>query len=268
MLRPMVRQAERIGALYGSPLRFELVAEELRGELRAGSISPGDRLPAERDLCQRFAVSRGTVRRALGRLRDLGLIRPAARGWIVCEPSLGEPNALLSFSEMAAEAGAAATSDVLAARTRLAHPDEAAALDISATSQIFELTRLRRLAGVPIGIEVTRLPQHVAEVIAGADLANGSLYAHLRAGGVKPARAEYVVQASVVSEWEASLLDVAPGSAALITSAVTYDTGLRAIELSRSLFRADRYRFQATLSAERSAPGRGSYLLHNQGGSP
>ncbi len=68
MLRPMVRQAERIGALYGSPLRFELVAEELRGELRAGSISPGDRLPAERDLCQRFAVSRGTVRRALGRL--------------------------------------------------------------------------------------------------------------------------------------------------------------------------------------------------------
>ncbi len=186
----------------------------------------------------------------------------------MCEPSLGEPNALLSFSEMAAEAGAAATSDVLAARTRRAHPDEAAALDISATGQIFELTRLRRLAGVPIGIEVTRLPQHVAEVIAGADLANGSLYAHLRAGGVKPARAEYVVQASVVSEWEASLLDVAPGSAALITSAVTYDTGLRAIELSRSLFRADRYRFQATLSAERSAPGRGSYLLHNQGGSP
>src|SRR5258706_16361679 len=180
MLRPMVRQAERIGALYGSPLRFELVAEELRGELRAGSISPGDRLPAERDLCQRFAVSRGTVRRALGRLRDLGLIRPAARGWIVWEPSLGEANALLSFSEMAAEAGAAATSDVLAARTRLAHPDEAAALDISATSQIFEVTRLRRLAGVAIWIEATRLAPHRGEVIAGADPANGSPYADPR----------------------------------------------------------------------------------------
>ena len=105
-------------------------------------------------------------------------------------------------------------------------------------------------------------------VIAGADLANGSLYAHLRASGVKPARADYVVQASVMTEWEASLLDVAPGSAALIMSAVTFDTEFRAIELSRSLFRADRYRFQATLSAERSAPGRGSYLLHYQGGSP
>src|SRR5258708_27804078 len=150
----MVGQVEGAGALYGSQLRFERVADEVRAELRAGSLGPGERLPAERDLCQRFAVSRGTVRRALGRLRDLGLIRPAARGWIVCEPSLGEPNALLSFSEMAAEAGAAATSDVLAERTRRAHPDEAAALDISATSQIFELTRLRRLAGVPIGIQV------------------------------------------------------------------------------------------------------------------
>src|SRR5258706_6814816 len=111
---------------------------------------------------------------------------------------------------MAAEAGAAATSDVLAERTRRAHPDEAAALDISATSQIFELTRLRRLAGVPIGIEVTRLPQHVAEVIAGADLANGSLYAHLRAGGGETAPAESVVQAPVVTEWGAPHIDVAP----------------------------------------------------------
>src|SRR5260221_11289794 len=125
MLRPMVRQAERIGALYGSPLRFELVAEELRGELRAGSLSPGDRLPAERDLCQRFAVSRGTVRRALGRLRDLGLIRPAAWGWIVCEPSPGEPTAVLIFSEMPAETGAAAPPDVRAERRRRGSAREA-----------------------------------------------------------------------------------------------------------------------------------------------
>jgi GntR family transcriptional regulator len=264
----MVRRAEGTAVLQVSQLRFERVAEELRRELRAGSLSAGDRLPAERDLCRRFAVSRGTVRRALSRLRDLGLIRPAARGWIVCEPSLGEPNALLSFSEMAAEAGAVATSDVLAARTRRVHPDEAAALDMSAAGQIFELTRLRRLSGVPIGIEVTRLPQDIAAGVAGADLANGSLYAHLRAGGVTPARAEYVVQASIVSEWEASLLDIPPGSAALILSAVTYDTRSRAIELSRSLFRADRYRFLATLSTDRSAQGRGSYLLHDEGGSP
>jgi GntR family transcriptional regulator len=269
MLRRVTQRAAGGAALTGSPLRFERVAEDLRSELRSGALTPGDRLPAERDLCQRFSVSRGTVRRALGYLRDLGLIRPAARGWMVSEPSVGEPNALLSFSEMAARAGAVAASDVLAVRTRRVHPDEALALDVPATDQIFELTRLRRLDGVPVGIEVTRLRQDLAKLLTGADLAHGSLYAHLRAAGVTPTRADYVVQASVVSEWEASLLDLAPGSAVLITSAVTYDAVSRPIELSRSLFRADRYRFQATLHAERSAAGRGPYLQHDlHGGSP
>jgi len=256
MLRPMIDRVEGSAALNGSPLRFEVIAGELRSELAARSLSPGDRLPAERDLCQRFGVSRGTVRRALGHLREMGLIKPTARGWTVTGPMIGEPNALLSFSEIAAEAGSVATSDVLAVRMRRVHPDEAAALGVPPTDQVFELTRLRRLDGVPIGIEVTRLRQDVAQALMAADFSRGSLYARLRAGGVTPTRADYVVEATVVSEWEASLLEVARGSAALVMSATTYDAGFRPIELSRSLFRGDRYRFQATLFAERSSAGR------------
>jgi len=251
----MIGPVESSAALNSSPLRFELIAGELRAELR-GSLAPGARLPAERELCARFGVSRGTIRRALGQLRDLGLIRPAARGWIVIEPLVGEPNALLSFSEIAAEAGAVATSDVLVARYRRVHPDEASRLDVPPTDQVFELTRLRRLDGVPIGIEVTRLRNEVAVLLDGADFATGSLYARLRAAGVLPTRADYIVEAAVVTEWEASLLEIAPGSAAIVTSATTFDAAFRPIELSRSLFRADRYRFQATLLTKRNATDR------------
>ena len=46
-----------------------LCEEVLRGQYRAG-----ERLPSERDLCQRFNVSRGAVREALKQLQQLGIL--------------------------------------------------------------------------------------------------------------------------------------------------------------------------------------------------
>ncbi|MEU0950099.1 winged helix-turn-helix domain-containing protein [Streptomyces canus] len=56
------------------------VATELLGELRDGTIAPGERLPAERRLAQHFAVSRETVRQALEILRRDGLVATDQRG--------------------------------------------------------------------------------------------------------------------------------------------------------------------------------------------
>jgi GntR family phosphonate transport system transcriptional regulator len=54
---------------------WRLIQSELEAEIRSGLIGPGDQLPSENDLAERFAVNRHTVRTALANLAVLGLVR-------------------------------------------------------------------------------------------------------------------------------------------------------------------------------------------------
>ncbi|MFD0313189.1 GntR family transcriptional regulator [Streptomyces flavalbus] len=60
--------------------RYRQVASELLDGLRDGSVPPGERLPGERRLAERFGVSRDTVRQALELLRRGGLVATDRRG--------------------------------------------------------------------------------------------------------------------------------------------------------------------------------------------
>jgi GntR family transcriptional regulator, transcriptional repressor for pyruvate dehydrogenase complex len=87
----------------------EVIVEQIRLLMREGKLVPGDRLPSERALCERFGVSRVTVREALRVLEAGGLveIRVGARGGaFVTQPSserVGESLAdLMTLASMTA----------------------------------------------------------------------------------------------------------------------------------------------------------------------
>lgn len=85
----------------------EMIVDQIRLLIRSGQLKPGDRLPAERDLGERFGVSRVTVREALRGLEANGMVAikvGAHGGAFVTAPTsarVGEGiTDLLSLSEL------------------------------------------------------------------------------------------------------------------------------------------------------------------------
>jgi len=55
---------------------YEQVVQQISAEISAGRLTPGQRLPTERDLSLAFGVSRGVVREAVKVLGAMGLVEP------------------------------------------------------------------------------------------------------------------------------------------------------------------------------------------------
>ena len=111
--------------------RYLQVARTLRKEIVDGVYPVGSQLPTEHELCERFEVSRYTVREALRRLRDDNLVasrpragtlvvpRPAANSYAQDVMSINDLLAFAAGAQFAIESNAMVTiDDALAATDR------------------------------------------------------------------------------------------------------------------------------------------------------
>lgn len=246
-------------SLAGTPPLYDQVREAIAAEIRSGAIPPGARLQSERDLADRMGVSRVTIRRALDALAEDGLVEATrGSGRFVSNPALAEPpNALLSFTELGAERGLAATSRVFRSHVRPATLEESDVLGVAPGAELFELDRLRMLDGVAVALDHTRIPLAVAPELPSVDFRTASLYAVLDAAGAGLVRADYTTEAVAADAVQARQLGIEPGDPLLLATTTGYDRDDRVVELGETAYRCDRYRFRATL-VRKPQPGGGT----------
>ncbi len=67
------------------------VAEQLMGFIQGGTLEPGERLPSERDLAERFGVSRPTIREAMIALEISGLVEIRSGSGVYVVGQHGQP---------------------------------------------------------------------------------------------------------------------------------------------------------------------------------
>src|SRR5215216_2846463 len=206
--------------------RYRAIEEYLRALVEGAG--PGDPLPSEAELCERFSVSRMTVRQALQELTNDGLIeRRRGQGTFVAHrPVHRRPGVFLSFTEEMNRRGMQATSRLLSAG--LDEPRRPEALDLGLAPD------------VPVALEDAALVPELAWVLD-EDLGGGSLHGALAARGIIATRATGTITARLARASETELLDLTPQSALLVELRILYDQDERVFERTETRYVADRY---------------------------
>ncbi|MFB6603648.1 GntR family transcriptional regulator [Streptomyces noursei] len=207
------------------------IAMSLKARILAGHYRPGKRLPSEDELAGAMAASRGTVRQALGELRDAGyVVSRRGSGSYVADP--------LPIDPLSPQSGPVYTGFLddldneahhVRERTRLQdtlRADHALAarlkLPVGAPVVRYRATRLRN--DVPYGIATDIVPQAVADRITADVLAaSPTLVDALTLARRQVAESLQRVEPTLLDTEDAERCGASPGDPAQAITGVAYD---------------------------------------------
>ena len=240
-LKHLLRRVERAG-----PPAHTQIEERLAEAMAAGELRPGDRLPPERELAERFGVSRMTLRHALDSLAGRGmLVRARGRrgGTFVGEPKIERDlTTLAGLTHQLRRQGHRAGARVLAAREGPAGRRTAGALRLEPGDRVYEVVRVRLSDGEPLALERSLFPAGRFPDLLDQPL-DASLYELLEQRyGEPPVRAVERLEPVVADADEAEALGVKEGAPRLLVERVAYSAEGVPREYARDLFRGDRTR--------------------------
>ncbi len=237
------------------PFYFQL-SELLEHEIVSGRWEAGLRLPSELELCVHFGVSRTTVRQALGRLEQEGLIaRRKGQGTFVQE---SRPRSWLLqssagfFQEERARLGRSVTSEIRRAERHALPAWASDALGLDPGSIGVTLERIRSIDGLVAMYNVNHLPERFADTVL-ALRPDESLYERLHEEhGVEPTGGKRELEAVPAEELLGDLLGVPPKAPLVYIESVTWDRTLQPFDCYQSWLRTDRMKIDIEVAAARA----------------
>jgi GntR family transcriptional regulator len=223
---------------------YEQIAITLRGEIEHGVYEPSGKLPSEAELSDRFAVSRVTVRLAIGRLAAEQLVeRKQGKGTFATARRLQHPlDVLRGFYDSLARQGAAPQMSLLHMEER-AVPEDLEGVFAAEVERCVYLERLHSVDDEPIALAQTHmLPE--ARAISREQAATTPSYDMIESlPGWRIERADMSITAVAASADVARKLKIAKHAPLLVMKRTTRLTDQRICESTRFHIRPEHYEF-------------------------
>ena len=223
------------------------VQRDVERRLRAGEFERS--FPGEMALVEQYGVSRHTVREALRRLRESGLVE-ASRGRApkVADSEISQAQGALYSLFSSVEAAGHHQRSIVRALDARADGTVAARLGLEESTPLVYLERIRLSDDEPLAMDRVWLPARLASPLLDADFTQTSLYGELDSRcDVRLTGGREHVRAVLPSAAERLLLDIPDGVAALAVERIGEVRG-QAVEWRQTIVRGDRFSFVTDLS--------------------
>ena len=218
----------------------------LKEEILSGRYE--DKIPSERELMERFNISRSTVRQAVLALVNDGVLEKIhGRGTFISlrpvEEWLGN---LTSYNDIVKEMGMKPSIKLIRQGITSSPSDAATTLGLS---EFYFIERIRYADDIPVSYEKQYYPLEIGLKLSQYDLNDAAIYDILEKSlGINLSSAQKVITCSPASEEEIKLLNL-PGPICLLnTERFIIDTNGNPIEYERNAFRSDMYAFRINLT--------------------
>lgn len=220
----------------------------LRGQIAAGAFRPGDRLPSEAQLCERYGVSPMTVRRVINILADQDVvIAEQGRGTFVKPLELGTATFDLDRLKQIFREGQA-TVKLLEAHIHSATERTASKLAIEAGDRTVFIRRLIFQGDEPMLLHREHVIYDPMRPIVEAEMEVTALRGLFSGGGESDLkRGNLTIEATTLTEEEASLLCSDAGVPAFRLEHIFYDFAEQPVSWGWFICAGDRLHFTATI---------------------
>jgi GntR family transcriptional regulator len=234
-----------------SPL-YQQIKALITQSLQSGEWKPGELIPSEVELANRFKVSQGTVRKAIDELAAENLVvRRQGKGTFVATHH--EARAQFRFLRLMPDAGEPhyAENRILDVK-RLRSPAELARLlDIKSGDSVIFIKRVQAFDVIPTIVEEIWLPGVLFKGLTAERLSEykGPMYGLFETEfGTRMIRATEKIRAVAADEQTAELLGIEVSTPLLSVERVSYTYGDKPVEVRRGLYLTDRHHYQNELS--------------------
>ncbi|HBT47054.1 MAG TPA: GntR family transcriptional regulator [Peptococcaceae bacterium] len=220
------------------------LAQILERQIKSGQYRPGDALPSEAELSEKYGLSRMTVRRSLNELARAGLIRTErGKGTFVSRPELDRAVFVMDvFAKDMASRGMASSVRLLEARLVSAPEKAAQKLQLPIGTKVLYIRRSLLADGEPMAYDRKYLRYDRGRPILENELQYQALPEMVeKHAEALPVNSRMVLQVTLLNEEEARALRTSPGSPAFLLEQILVAGDGRPVGWGWCIYRGDRY---------------------------
>ncbi len=229
------------------PLYYQL-KQLIKSYITNGIWKPEERIPTEKELCEKFHVSRTTVRQAINELVNESLLhRSRGKGTFVAKQKLSERYIQqdIGFYQEMERRGLQVKTKVLGQIVVPAPEDIGLKLQIGEGAKVIRIERLRSIEDEKLLLVLNYIPYDICPGLVNDNLEDASLYGVLMEKyGLKIETGTRIIEAIPASDYDAYLLGIPKGSPLLLIKAVSYMANGKPLEYFETKHRGDRCRFE------------------------